>query len=62
MRYDRIKIIAILPLFVSLGLHASVADTALVEHTGLWQTVGGEARQNPALHGAAVGSGRARLS
>ena len=61
MRYDRIKIIAILPLFVSLGLRASVADTALVEHTGLWQTVGGEARQNPALHGAAFSTSFSQL-
>ena len=61
MRYDRIKIIAILSLFVSLGLRASVADTALVEHTGLWQTVGGEARQNPALHGAAFSTSFSQL-
>lgn len=46
-------IITVLLMLVGLTSHAADTDSTLVEHTGLWQSVGELTRQNPALHGVA---------
>ena len=46
-------IITTLLMLVTLISHAADTDSALVEHTGLWQTICEPARQNPAIHGVA---------
>ncbi|MBR1468841.1 MAG: hypothetical protein IJ605_01820 [Prevotella sp.] len=51
----------ILLIFSFFSLTAHAQDTALVEHTTMWQTVESGARQNPALHGVAYASSFSQL-
>ena len=48
-------------MLVGLTSHAADIDSTLMEHTGLWQSVGEMTRQNPALHGVAFSTPFSRL-
>ena len=55
------QIITVLLMLVGLTSHAADTDSTLVEHTGLWQSVGELTRQNPALHGVAFSTSFSQL-
>lgn len=60
MTYRKL-IYTLLLLATTVQAHAADADSILVEHLGAWQSLDGEARNNPALHGQAFASSFSQL-